>query len=58
MMFHGKDIPNPGSDEAIKQGCYCAVYDNNHGKWPPFRDPDGWWISQGCPVHADESIAT
>ena len=43
--------PNPGSYEAAAQGCCCAVLDNNHGKTPPLP-PDGWWITQGCPVHA------
>lgn len=43
--------PNPGSDEARDEGCLCAVLDNNHGRFPPF-DPDGWWITIGCPVHS------
>ena len=43
--------PNPGSDEALAQGCLCAVLDNCHGKFAPFP-PDGWWITEGCPVHA------
>lgn len=24
--------------------------DNNHGKYPPWP-PDGWWITEGCPLH-------
>lgn len=43
--------PNPGSSAALTQGCICAVMDNNHGKYAPFP-PDGWWISDGCPLHA------
>lgn len=43
--------PNPGSDEARASGCSCAVLDNNHGRFAPFP-PDGWWITEGCPVHA------
>lgn len=43
--------PNPGSDEAIAEGCKCAVLDNNHGRYAPWP-PDGWWITEGCPVHA------
>jgi hypothetical protein len=42
--------PNPGSDEALDQGCTCAVLDNNHGRFAPWAD-DGWWITEGCPVH-------
>lgn len=43
--------PNPGSDEAGAMGCICPVMDNNHGKWPPWP-PHGWWMVEGCPVHA------
>jgi hypothetical protein len=43
--------PNPGSEEAQRQGCICAVMDNNHGRFAPYP-PDGWWITQGCVVHA------
>jgi hypothetical protein len=43
--------PNPGSDAARAMGCRCAVLDNNHGKWAPWP-PNGWWITEGCPVHA------
>ena len=45
-----RDKPNPGSDAALDMGCTCAVMDNCHGKWAPWP-PDGWWITQGCPVH-------
>ena len=52
------DRPNPGSKEALDQGCSCAVMDNNHGKFPPYPATDqheaGWWITQGCPVHNPE----
>ena len=24
--------PNPGSDEAIRQGCQCPILDNSHGR--------------------------
>jgi len=45
-----KEKPNPGSQEALDQGCICAVLDNNHGKFAPWP-PDDWWITEGCPVH-------
>jgi hypothetical protein len=49
--------PNPGSREALDAGCACAILDNNHGKFAPWP-PDGWWITQGCPVHAPgETVA-
>jgi hypothetical protein len=42
--------PNPGSDAALDMGCQCPVLDNGHGRRAPYQ-PDGWWITQGCPVH-------
>ena len=46
-------VPNPGSDEALQLGCKCAVLDNNHGLYAPWP-PDGWWITETCPVHRPE----
>jgi len=48
--------PNPGSKEAIKQGCTCPVMDNNNGKGLPIPDKDGtiqtaFWMSVDCPIH-------
>jgi hypothetical protein len=42
--------PNPGSEEAVRKGCTCAVLDNNHGRFAP-RPPNDWWITSGCPLH-------
>lgn len=41
---------NPGSQTARNTGCICAVIDNNRGRSAPWP-PDGWWITEGCPVH-------
>lgn len=41
-------IPNPGSDEAIKQGCTCPVLDNNHGKG---FSKNMFYMSMDCPLH-------
>lgn len=45
----------PGSVEAFKRGCTCAVLENGRGLG---RGGDGaqfgWWITEGCPVHAPE----
>ena len=46
------DKPNPGSDEAIKQGCICAVLDNRHGKGAYNFEDGVFWITEGCPIHA------
>lgn len=47
-----RPLPDPGSDEAMAQGCRCAVLDNAHGLG---RGCDGeqfgWWVTEGCPLH-------
>lgn len=43
-------IPNPGSDEAIEQGCLCPVLDNGHGRESMFG-PNVWIFRADCPVH-------
>ena len=43
---------NPGSDEAIKQGCTCPVLDNAHGRGIMGGGEElGFWITAGCPLH-------
>jgi len=41
--------PNPGSDEAIEQGCTCPVLDNAHGEG--MLGLDMFVIAEGCPLH-------
>jgi len=43
--------PNPGSKEAIEQGCTCPVYDNAHGKGIPFDGETCFWYDSTCNVH-------
>lgn len=53
------DTPNPGSDEAIKQGCLCAVMDNCHGRGCG-RSEDGkplFWITGDCPLHGEAAMS-
>ena len=45
------ETPNPGSDEAIAQGCRCPVYDNCHGKGCGYGE-GMFWINGDCPLHA------
>ena len=45
------DKPTPGSDEAIEQGCTCAVLDNAHGKGIGGLGKD-YWITAGGPLHS------
>lgn len=47
-----KDLPNPGSDEAIEMGCTCPVFDNCRGRG--HMGIEGiFWINAGCPVHGE-----
>jgi hypothetical protein len=46
-------IPNPGSKEALEQGCTCPVLDNEYGEGA-YIDEDGkpqFWMSADCPLH-------
>lgn len=46
-------VPNPGSEEAIEQGCTCPVLDNAHGK----GIGNGlYWYAGNCPVHRTKDI--
>lgn len=47
--------PNPGSNEAIKAGCTCAVLDNAHGTG--YMGQAGVFVyTSGCPVHRGPSV--
>ena len=44
--------PNPGSDEAVAQGCTCPVLDNGRGRGA-YQIDGVWqfWIDWACPLH-------
>lgn len=47
------EIPNPGSDEALEQGCKCPVLDNNFGRGA-YKGRDGEFIIRAnCPLHGN-----
>ena len=47
---------NPGSDEAISEGCTCPVLENRHGNG--YKGMAGVFVyNSGCPVHKDERVA-
>ena len=51
--------PNPGSQEAIDQGCLCPVEDNCRGLGLPITTSEGelqiaFWMSGDCPLHGIE----
>jgi hypothetical protein len=55
-------LPNPGSDEAIKKGCTCAIMDNAYGRgaWgtqDKAEEEKLFWINGGCPLHGKERIS-
>ncbi|MCP3686208.1 MAG: hypothetical protein GY861_26475 [bacterium] len=43
--------PNPGTQEAIDQGCTCPVMDNHHGAGIPMGGETVFWHTKGCPIH-------
>jgi hypothetical protein len=46
--------PNPGSDEALKQGCRCPVLDNCHGRGYYAGKPGEFVMIEDCPLHGAE----
>ena len=45
-----REIPNPGSPEAVDQGCRCPVLDNARGVG--YYGISGRWVYSGdCPLH-------
>jgi len=53
LDFCPKNMPTPGSKDAIKQKCTCAVLDNSHGAaW--FGKVHGFWVTEGCPLHSSK----
>lgn len=49
--------PNPGSDEAVKQGCKCPVLDNARGKG--YMGIEGtFWINENCKLHGGDDGKT
>jgi hypothetical protein len=52
-MVEQHATPNPGSPEALKQGCLCPVLDNHHGAgfpWGSTTEPK-FWVNSECPIH-------
>lgn len=63
LDYYTNGVPNPGSDDARKQLCSCAISDNHYGLGFPYGEPTGidadgkpirtncFWMSQDCPIH-------
>jgi hypothetical protein len=43
--------PNPGSDDAVAQGCKCPVMDNCRGAGIPTSGGVCFYYSDDCPMH-------
>lgn len=48
------ETPNPGSPDAIDQGCWCPVYENRRGLGLEGRDGIYAYVA-GCPIHDEAS---
>lgn len=46
---------NPGSDEALEEGCSCPVLDNSHGKGIKHQEEE-FWVNFDCPLHGEDEI--
>lgn len=51
---NSKQTPNPGSDEAMEQGCTCPVMDNCHGEGFPYGGKQSFYVNENCPVHGKD----
>ena len=46
--------PNPGSPEAVQQGCKCPVMDNHNGRGFHMGDNGPmFWMVRDCPLHGN-----
>ena len=45
--------PNPGSPEAIEQGCKCPVMYNHNGEGIKIGSNIFFWRLASCPLHGD-----
>jgi len=48
-------IPPPGSDEALLEGCICPVIDNFYGQGWFVHGERQFVIAQDCPLHSSEN---
>jgi len=46
--------PNPGSKEAIEQGCLCPRMDNNNGLGVIVSGKALFWYAESCPLHCGD----
>lgn len=48
-------VPNPGSDEAVAEGCTCPVIDNGYGRGVGVNHPVSglpiFVFDWACPLH-------
>jgi len=49
------DKPNPGSAEAVAQGCKCPLINNHYGDGVPIEGEPQFRINSECPIHGEEA---
>jgi hypothetical protein len=55
-----KSVPNPGSSDALDQGCLCPVMDNCYGAGAQGtngkpQDEKVFWQAANCPLHGKKT---
>lgn len=51
MKINNVEVSDPGSPDAIAEGCTCPIFDNRNGEGV-IGYPDGsYWINADCPLH-------
>lgn len=48
---------NPGSPDALFQGCTCPLIDNHYGRGVPSDKEPLFWYTEGCPVHDENQLS-
>jgi hypothetical protein len=56
MTVGTKDVPDPGSPEAVKLGCTCPIDDNQNEEGITTSEPITiFWVNGKCKLHGPET---
>ena len=50
--MQSETVPNPGTEEALAQGCLCPIMDNCYGRGYFAGPPRSFIYVDNCPLHA------
>jgi hypothetical protein len=53
MKVKNVEVADPGSTDAVAEGCTCPVMDNRYGEGVPGYPEGTFWINEGCPIHSE-----